>query len=76
MYNNEIFQAIASNPGITVLELAEHLGQSKYAIRRKLQLLEKYDVLYTRQIPSPINRGRSTVKAYYPQKTALKYKRE
>lgn len=76
MYNNELFQAIASNPGITVLELAEHLEQSKYAIRRKLYLLEKYDVLYTRQIPSPNNRGKSTVKAYYPRLSALKYKSE
>lgn len=75
MYNNELFQEIASNPGITVLELAEHFGQSKYAIRRKLSLLEKYDVLYTRQEPSPNTRGKSTVKTYYPQQTALKYKR-
>lgn len=75
MYNNELFQAIASNPGLTVLELAEHLGQSKYAICRKLQLLEKYDVLYTLQEPNPSSRGKSTVKTYYVQPSALKYKR-
>ena len=75
MYNDELFQKIASNPGITVEELAEYFEQPKGSIYRKLNRLEKYDVLYTRQIPSPCPRGKSTVKAYYPQETALKYKR-
>lgn len=75
MYNDELFQQIASNPGITIEELAEHLGIHKNSIRKRLNRLEKYDVLYTRRVPSPNTRGKSTVKLYYPQESALKYKR-
>ncbi len=76
MYNDELFQKIATTPGLTAPELAEYFGRDTNTIRVKLRRLEKYDVLHTRQIPNPKPNGRATVKAYYPQKTALKYKRK
>ena len=75
MYNDELFQKIVSTPGLTVLDLAECLRQPKTLIHRKLSRLEKYDVLYARQTPSRHATGKSTVKAYYPQQTALQYRR-
>ena len=75
MYNDELFQKIANIPGLNALELAEYLGQSIHRIRKKLNRLEKYGVLYTLQEPTPSGRGRSTVKTYYVQPSALKYKR-
>ena len=75
MYNNELFQVIASNPGITALEIVEYFGRGKGVIYRNLIRLEKYDVIYTQQIPSPNNMGKSIVNAYYPKPSALKYKR-
>lgn len=75
MYNDELFQEIVNTPGLNALELAECLGQSKHGIYKRLNCLEKYGVLYTLQEPNPNGRGRFTVKTYYAQPSALKYKR-
>jgi predicted ArsR family transcriptional regulator len=73
MFNDELFQKIARTPGLTCPQLAEYFGANPTTIRRKLQRLEKYDVLTTLQVPNPKGRGRATIKAYYPSEEGLKY---
>ena len=40
MYNDEIFQKIATTPGLNALELAEYFGRQKGVIYRNLIRLE------------------------------------